>query len=170
MADERRSRRFHTDRWTDRTGPDAGSHLRGSQRSTWRRAIAARPPREQVARLGCVRAPERERDKSMKRTSGPKGRETQDEDANGQTSTAQGVSQLLTWAHPEQQRPWTLHQTRKVQNRERARAQVQGRAQGEHARVLSHQRGQDQGNYQDRAQGAAEARREARGMRQPRSG
>ena len=92
------------------------------------------------------------------------------EDANGQTSTAQGVSQLLTWAHPEQQRPWTLHQTRKVRDRERARAQVQGRAQGEHARVLSHQQGQDQGNYQDRATGAAEARQEARGMRQPRSG
>ena len=54
MADERRRRRFCSKRWTARTGPDLVSHLRGSQRQTWRRAIAAHPPREQVAELGVV--------------------------------------------------------------------------------------------------------------------
>ena len=54
MADERRSRRFCSKRWTARTRPDAGSHLRGSRRPAWRRAIAASPPLGKQPELGAV--------------------------------------------------------------------------------------------------------------------
>ena len=54
MADERRSRRFHTKRWTPRTGTDGGSRMRDRERPTTGRAIAGTAPADRLAATGVV--------------------------------------------------------------------------------------------------------------------